>query len=81
MVLSILHLDIDRSLVTVIPHTTSPRDTRFEVAITTSFLRTGVFDAQNRTTIATAKLVRKLGALNSDQLVLVEDAVRLRLGL
>jgi mRNA interferase MazF len=81
MILSIPPLDTDRALVTVIPHTTSPRGTRFEVAIPTPFLRRGVFDAQDPTTIALAKLIRKLGDLTPAQLASVEDAVRNWLGL
>jgi mRNA interferase MazF len=34
----------DRALVTMIPHTTSSRGSRFEVDITTKFLKQGVFD-------------------------------------
>jgi mRNA interferase MazF len=81
MILSIPPLDTDRALVTVIPHTTSPRGTRFEVAIPTPFLRRGVFDAQDPTTVALAKLIRKLGGLTPAQLASVEDAVRNWLGL
>jgi mRNA interferase MazF len=81
LVLSIPPLDTDRALATVVPHTTSPRGTRFEVAIPTSFLRGGVFDAQNPTSITQAKLIRKLGDLTADQMRQVEDAVRLWLGL
>jgi mRNA interferase MazF len=81
LILSIPPLDIDRALVTVIPHTTSPRGTRFEVSIPTVFLRGGVFDAQNPTTISLAKLIRKLGDLTPAQLAEVEDAVRIWLGL
>jgi mRNA interferase MazF len=81
VVLSIPPLDIDRALVTVIPHTTSPRGTRFEVSISAPFLRSGVFDAQNPTTVPLAKLVRKLGVLAPTQLAEVEDAVRTWLGL
>jgi len=74
-------LERDRALVTVVPHTTSPRGTRFEVDIPTSFLQRGVFDAQNPTSISQAKLIRKLGDLTADQMVKVEDAVRNWLGL
>jgi mRNA interferase MazF len=81
LILSIPPLDTDRALVTVIPHTTSPRGTRFEVAISRSFLHRGVFDAQNPMTVAQAKLIRKLGELTPDQLAQVEDAVRTWLGL
>jgi len=82
LVLSVPILDTDRALATVIPHTTSPRGTRFEVAVPVPFLdRGGVFDAQNPTSTTQAKLKRKLGGLTVDQLAQVEDAVRLWLGL
>jgi mRNA interferase MazF len=71
----------DRALVTVVAHTTSPRGSRFEVAITTRFLRPGVFDAQNLVTIPHVTLLRKLGVLSPTQLAAVEAAVRTWLGL
>lgn len=81
LVLSVPLIDTDRALVTVIPHTTSPRGTRFEVAVPRAFLQLGVFDAQNPTSITEAKLIRKLGDLQVDQLSRVETAVRTWLGL
>jgi mRNA interferase MazF len=81
VVLSIKPADTDRALTTVIPHTTSPRGTRFEVAIDLPFLKLGVFDAQNPTSTAKAKFTRKLGTLTTGQMGLVEDAVRHWLGL
>jgi mRNA interferase MazF len=81
LVLSIPALDQDRSLATLVAHTTSPRQSRFEVAGKVPFLRAGVFDAQNLVTIPHAKLIRKLGVLSSEQLFAVEAAVRLWLGL
>lgn len=80
MILSISPLDTDRALVTVIPHTTSPRGTRFEVPVPAPFLRHGAFDAQDPTTVALAKLIRKLGDLTPAQVASVEDAVRNWLG-
>jgi mRNA interferase MazF len=80
-VISIPALDEDRALATVIPHTTSPRGSRFEVALKISFLKPGVFDAQNLVTIPHAKLVRKLGNLKEAQLAELEDAVCDWLGL
>ena len=68
LVLSVPAVDQDRALVTMVAHTTSPRGSRFEVTITTRFLRTGVFDAQNLVTIPHAKLLRKLGVLSPTQL-------------
>jgi mRNA interferase MazF len=81
LVLSIPTLDQDRSLVTMVAHTTSPRQSRFEVEVGVRFLRRGVFDAQNLVTIPRAKLIRKLGTLSSAQLYTVEGAVRFWLGL
>lgn len=81
LVLSVPALDEDRALATLVPHTTSPRRSRFEVEIKTAFLKSGVFDAQNLVTIPHAKLVRKLGMLSSDQMLDIEDAVCDWLGL
>src|SRR5262245_21712434 len=81
LVFSIPALDQDRALVTLVPHTTSPRGTRFEVRLQIGFLRPGAFDAQSLVTIPHAKLLRKLGALSSTQLAAVEPAVRQWLGL
>ncbi len=81
VVLSIPVPDQDRALVTLIPHTTSPRGSRFEVEILNRFLQKGVFDAQNPVTIPHVKLVRKLGALSSAELERIEEVVRLWLDL
>jgi mRNA interferase MazF len=70
----------DRALVTVVAHTTSMRGSAFEVVVTARFLSAGVFDAPNLLTVPEAKLVRRVGALQSDQLLLVEQAVRRWLG-
>src|SRR5438105_8938553 len=81
LVVSVPADDVDRALVTLVPHTTSPRQSRFEVAVSVPFLRPGVFDAQNLVTIPHAKLVRWLGKLGTVQFVAVERAVCLWLGL
>lgn len=81
LVVSIPAADEDRALTTLVPHTTSTRASRFEVAFKVSFLREGAFDAQNLVTIPHAKLIRKLGTLQPGQLSPVEDAVRFWLGL
>jgi mRNA interferase MazF len=80
LVLSIPAHDEDRALATLVPHTTSTRASRFEIAIKVPFLREGAFDVQNLVTIPHAKLIRKLGILQSQQLSSVEDAVRFWLG-
>jgi mRNA interferase MazF len=72
---------LDRALVTLVPHTTSTRGSRFEVTTSATFLRAGAFDAQNLVTIPADKLLRKLGRLSADKLSSVEEAVRSWLGL
>jgi mRNA interferase MazF len=79
--MSIPATDMDRALVTLVPHTTSARGSRFEAAVSVPFLRSGVFDAQNLVTIPHAKLIRNLGKLAPAQLAVVERAVALWLGL
>jgi mRNA interferase MazF len=80
LVVSIPALIQDRALATLVPHTTSSRGSRFEVDIKVKFLKAGVFDVQNLITIPYAKLLRKLGELDSEQLSRVEDALRFWLG-
>ncbi len=81
LVLSIPYQDEDRALVTVLAHTTSARNSRFEISVKVRFLRPGAFDAQNLITIPRAKLLRKLGKLSAKQLASVEDSVRKWLGI
>jgi len=81
MVLSIPAADEDRALATLVPHTTSLRNSRFEVKLKVRFLREGGFDAQNLVTIPHAKLIRKLGTLPGFQLIEIEERVRFWLGL
>jgi mRNA interferase MazF len=81
LVISIPVSQEDRALVTLIAHTTKPRGSRFEVNIKVRFLREGVFDSQNLVTIPYVKLIRKLGTLSSEQLSLIEDALKRWLGL
>lgn len=80
LVISVPAEDSDRALVTLVPHTTSVRQSRFEAAVSVPFLRPGVFDAQNLVTIPHAKLIRSLGKLGGAHLATVERAVRLWLG-
>jgi mRNA interferase MazF len=81
LVISVPAEDIDRALVTLVPHTTSARGSRFEATVSVPFLRAGVFDAQNIVTIPHAKLIRSLGKLSPMQLSVVERATALWLGL
>ena len=81
LVISVPTEDADRSLVSLVPHTTSIRGSRFEVATTIRFLKPSAFDAQGLVTVPLPRLVRRLGALTAQQLQGVEQAVSSWLGL
>jgi mRNA interferase MazF len=81
LVLSVPFLDNERALYTIIPHTTAPRGTRFEVNLTVAGLEAGVFDIQGLRSIPPNVLVRRRATLTPDQLVSIESAVKLWLGL
>ena len=81
LVLSVPVADEDRTLVTAIPHTTSLRGTRFEVAVPARFLKSGAFDAQGIVTVPTVRLIRCLGSLTPEQLAAVVSGVCLWLGI
>lgn len=80
LVVSIPALMRDRALATLIPHTTSLRGSRFEVALKVRFLKPGAFDVQNLITIPHAKLLKKLGELSPEQLAKVEEILLFWLG-
>jgi mRNA interferase MazF len=80
LILSIPAGDRDRALVTMVIHTTTLRDTDFEVDVVAGFLERGAFDVQNIVTVPHAKLIRKLGTLRQDQFERVADAVLNYLG-
>jgi mRNA interferase MazF len=71
----------DRALIALVPHTTSVRGTRFEVAIPKRFFKPGAFDAQGIVTLAPTRLIRKLGSLTDSEVALVEKSLRSWLGL
>jgi mRNA interferase MazF len=73
--------DEDRVLVAVVYHTLSLRGSRYEVPMRVSGLDEGGFDAQSIYTIPAVKLIRRRAVLNPDQLTLVEEKVKLWLGL
>jgi mRNA interferase MazF len=76
VVLSVPAADTDRALVTLVSHTTSRRNTAYEVPVPAPFLKPGAFDAQGIASVPLAKLIRRLGRLTPEQLALVEAAVR-----
>ncbi|MEW6667526.1 MAG: type II toxin-antitoxin system PemK/MazF family toxin [Thermodesulfobacteriota bacterium] len=81
LILSVPPGEKERSLVTLVPHTTSLRGSNYEVPLRAPFLRPGAFDAQGIVTVPMVRLVRPLGTLLSEQLKHVELTVCLWLGL
>src|SRR6266568_2611767 len=62
-------------LVTVLLHTTSLRDNRWELAIDKPFLKPGAFHLQQVQTISTVKLERRLGVLTTEEMDRVRSAL------
>jgi mRNA interferase MazF len=81
LVISVPLEEADRSLVTVIPHTTAVRQSRFEIVIPASFLRPGAFDAQGIVSVPKARLMNQLGMLTAEQLGLAERGLCAWLGI
>lgn len=81
LVVSVPVLDAERSLVSLIPHTTSVRGGRFEVQLQVRFLKPGAFDAQGIVTVPLARWVRRLGALTPAQLSQADSALLFWLGM
>jgi mRNA interferase MazF len=73
--------DIDRAIVTVVPHTTQVRGSAFEVSVPAPFLKPGAFLVQGVSSYPTAWAIRKLGALKREQLDLVLGSLAKWLGL
>lgn len=81
LVLGVPGADEDRAIVSVVPHTTSLRGTRFEIAVSARFLKAGAFDAQGIVTIPTVRFMRPLGSLSPEQLNAVLRGLCLWLGI
>ncbi len=75
LIFSIPFADTDRSVVTVVFHSTTLRGSQFEIKIQVPFLKDGAFVTQSIATYPTARAIRKLGALNATQIAEVEAAV------
>lgn len=70
--------DVDRALITVVPHTTAIRNSEFEVNIDARFLaKPGAFMTQGIASIPAVNATKKLGKLTAEQLAQVETKVRL----
>src|ERR1041385_1353052 len=81
LALSIPFLDTDRTLVVVVPHTTTIIGSRFEVIVPHPVLRQGAFDVQQITAIPAAKFIRRLGTLTVQEVKIIEQRLAVLLSL
>ena len=75
LIFSIPFADTDRSVVTVVFHSTTLRASQFEIKVQVPFLKDGAFVTQSIATYPTVRAIRKLGVLSPAQFATVEDAV------
>ena len=73
--------DDELALITVVPHTTAVRGNRWEHGCKKSFLKQGVFHLQQVQSISIAKLIRRLGVLDGDEMVKIAEMLGKRLAL
>jgi mRNA interferase MazF len=73
--------DDELDLVTVLLHTTSLRDNRWELSVPKPFLKPGAFHLQQIQSISTVKLERRLGILTPEEMTRVSEALNTRLSL
>jgi len=81
LVVSIPFLDHERTLCIVVPHTTSVIGSRFELVVEHTALKAGALDVQQTAAVQAVKFVRRLGALNAEQMRTVEQTLARVLGL
>jgi mRNA interferase MazF len=80
LVVSVAFGEKDRSLITVVPHTTSLRGSAFEVSVPALFLKPGAFLVQGVTTFPAVCALRRLGTLPPESFTRVFDGLLLWLG-
>ena len=73
--------DDELALVTVVPHTTAIRENKWEHVCEKNFLQPGALHLQQVQSVSIAKLVRRLGALDDDEMTRIAEAPRRRLAL
>ena len=75
LILSVPFADTDRSVVTVVFHSTALRGSQFEIKVQVPFLKDGAFVTQSIATYPTVRAIRKLGTLGAAQLADIETGV------
>jgi mRNA interferase MazF len=65
----------DRNIITVIPHTTTLRGSKFEIDVPLPFLRPGAFLEQSPSTAPAIRAERFLGTMSEEHVKRIEDAL------
>ena len=65
----------DRALITVVPHTTTLRGSKFEIAVQVPFLKAGAFLVQGINTVPSVRALHRLGSLSPGALSIVMAGV------
>lgn len=76
LVISAPYSDADYALVCVILRTTTPRGSQFEVHLTVASLQPGAFNLQGMLAVPSAKFIRKLASLDTNQMQQIESALK-----
>jgi mRNA interferase MazF len=65
----------DRDVITVIPHTTTLRGSRFEINVPLPFLKPGAFLVQSPATVPRVRALKFLGRMSEPQMRGIEDGL------
>ena len=75
LILSGACADADRDLITIVPHTTTLRGSRFEIAVTLPFLKPGAFLVQSPATLPSPRALQWLGRMQPADVSRIESAL------
>lgn len=76
VVVSVAYSYGDYALITVVPHTTSPRGAAFEVDLTIPQLKHGAFNLQGILSVPPRVFERRVATLTSDQMARLEHGIK-----
>lgn len=80
LILNIPISDSDYALHTVVPHTTSTRNSKFFVSLSVTGLKSGSFNIQGLSAVVSSAFIRRIGKIQSDQMEQIEVCVKKWLG-
>jgi len=72
LVMSVPFGERDYALFHIVPHTTVPPGSQFEVVVNVPWLQAGAFNIQGSQSLAHARFIRRLGSLRDEQMVPIE---------